>query len=493
MEDDGWVRVTPVAAAGQTGQEGLHRLRRRPCRVGALDRRTAVGARQLGGRQPHPRHRGQGSWRRIRRRRCGARSGGRAAGRARRIAGHLPGIREAPVSRPERVERQRTASVPRVARRHSRGGKRHRLARRSGDGHEGGLDDLSEPVVAVGSRLHHAAQPRGDGFDAHRPGGPCPRHRPARRVLRRARPRRRRPDHHRRLRPEPHRLAAAVRRADALVVGRPSPPPDHRTGARRGRQDPAADPARGTLCVPPVFGERIVDQGADQPVPSAGTARCRRHHRRLRPLRRAGPRSGLRRRRDHGQRRLPAQPVPRAAHQQAHRRLGRHAGEAAADAGRDRASHPRRGRRRLHHLLPDVDGRLRRGRAELGRNRRAGNRSRGSGRDDHQHRHRLARGAGADHRHLGAQQRVRRHQQRGRRARADSGGRVQPHQHAGSRRADPRRRQRAADLDGAPAAVRPGLGTSRRRPTRPTRSTPASPATRPAWTTRSCTRRCRAC
>ena len=42
---------------------------------------------------------------------------------------------------------------------------------------------------------------------------------------------------------------------------------------------------------------------------------------------------------------------------------------------------------RLHHLLPDVDGRLRRGRPELGRNRRAGNRSRGGRRDDHQHRH----------------------------------------------------------------------------------------------------------
>ena len=40
-------------------------------------------------------------------------------------------------------------------------------------------------------------------------------------------------------------------------------------GARRGRQDPAAGPARGTLCLPPVFGERVVDQGAHQPVPAA--------------------------------------------------------------------------------------------------------------------------------------------------------------------------------------------------------------------------------
>ena len=62
-----------------------------------------------------------------------------------------------------------------------------------------------------------------------------------------------------------------------------------------------------------------------------------------------------------------------------------------------------------------------------------------------------------------------------------------------SGRADPGRRQRAADLDGAPAAVRPGLGAQGARPTPPTRSTPASPATRRVWTTRSCTRRCRAC
>jgi NADH:flavin oxidoreductase / NADH oxidase family len=113
------------------------------------------------------------------------------------------------------------------------------------------------------------------------------------------------------------------------------------TGARRGRQDPVADPARGSLCLPSFFGERIVDQGADQPVPSAGIAGCRRHHRRLRPLRRTGPRSGVRRRGDHGQRGLPAQAVPRATHQQAHRRLGWDAGEAAQDAGRDRASNPR--------------------------------------------------------------------------------------------------------------------------------------------------------
>ena len=44
---------------------------------------------------------------------------------------------------------------------------------------------------------------------------------------------------------------------------------------------------------------------------------------RVRPGRPARPRGRLRRRRDHGVRGLPDQPVPRAAHQQAHRRVGR--------------------------------------------------------------------------------------------------------------------------------------------------------------------------
>ena len=43
-----------------------------------------------------------------------------------------------------------------------------------------------------------------------------------------------------------------------------------------------------------------------------------------------------------------------------------------------------------------------------------------------------------------------------------SGGRVEPDQHAAGRRADPRRRSRAVDLDGAAAAVRPGLGAQGR-------------------------------
>ena len=42
------------------------------------------------------------------------------------------------------------------------------------------------------------------------------------------------------------------------------------------------------------------------------------------------------------------------------------AGEAPPVAGRDRAPHARGGRVGLHHLLPDVDGRLRRGRPVAG-------------------------------------------------------------------------------------------------------------------------------
>ena len=64
-------------------------------------------------------------------------------------------------------------------------------------------------------RRPHSAQPRGDGLDAHRPGGPRVGHRQAGGLLRRARPRRRRPDRHRRLRAQQARLAQAVRvRAD---------------------------------------------------------------------------------------------------------------------------------------------------------------------------------------------------------------------------------------------------------------------------------------
>ena len=65
-----------------------------------------------------------------------------------------------------------------------------------------------------------------------------------------------------------------------------------------------------------------------------------------------------------------------------------------------------RGRHGLHHHLPAVDARPRPGRPHLGRGRRARQGDRGRRRDDHQHRHRLARGAHPDHRDLGAARRL---------------------------------------------------------------------------------------
>ena len=66
----------------------------------------------------------------------------------------------------------------------------------------------------------------------------------------------------------------------------------------------------------------------------------------LRELRGPGARGRLRRRRDHGLRGLLHQPVPGHPHQPAHRRLGRLVRQPDAPAGRDRAAHPRGGRRR---------------------------------------------------------------------------------------------------------------------------------------------------
>jgi len=177
---------------------------------------------------------------------------------------------------------------------------------------DGSIPDLA---VAVGPRVHHLAQPGGHGFDAHRTGRPGPPHRSAGRILRRTRARRRRADRHGWVRAQPHRLAVAVRIGDGLLGPSPPAPPDYPGGPRFGRQDPAANTARGTLCVPPAFGQRIVDQGADQPVPAARAVVSRRRgdHRGFRPLHPAGPGGRLRRSRSHGQRRVFAKPVPGVA------------------------------------------------------------------------------------------------------------------------------------------------------------------------------------
>ena len=328
MEADGWVSATVVAQQGRpdkkvytvsdAGRSELTRWIAAP--LGGYRLRTGRALGDGRTREVAVKLRGAAFGDRG----CAARADRRAACRTRPIAGHLPGIREEAVPRSGSVARQRITPVPRAARWHPRRGRHHRLARRSDRGPGLGsrsrrTDELSKPVVPVGSRIHHAAQPGDHGFDAHRPGGSGPQHRPARRVLRRTRPRWRRPDHHRRIRTQPDRLAAAVRLRPHLVRAGTPTPAHHHGGARCRRQDPAADPARRTLCVPSAFGQRIVDQGADQPLPSTPPLVERRaeHHRRLRSLRTAGPRGRLRRCRNHGQRRVFAQPVPGATHEQA--------------------------------------------------------------------------------------------------------------------------------------------------------------------------------
>ena len=132
--------------------------------------------------------------------------------------------------------------------------------------------------------------------------------------------------------------------------------------------------------------------------PSAASA----NHPRLRPLRAAGQGRRLRRRGGDGQRRLPAQPVPLPAHQSPRRPVGRPAGKPHAPGAGDRPRHPADRRPTLHPLLSPVAARPGRGRQYLGRG--AAHRPGPGGSRNHpaQHRHRLARVARADHRHLGA-------------------------------------------------------------------------------------------
>ena len=119
-------------------------------------------------------------------------------------------------------------------------------------------------------------------------------------VLRRARPRRRRPDHHRRLRAQQARLAQAVRLRDDHPAAGDAAPRGHRRGARRGRRDRAAGAARRPLRLPPV--QRRARRDTKSPItpfkPHALSTQGRRPHRhRLRasrsrwPARRATTRS----------------------------------------------------------------------------------------------------------------------------------------------------------------------------------------------------------
>ena len=151
----------------------------------------------------------------------------------------------------------------------------------------------------------------------------------------------------------------------------------------------------------------------------------------------------LRRGRDHGLRGLPDQPVPRRAHQRPHRRVGRHRREADALPARGRAPRPRGRRRRLPDHLPDLAARPGRGRPDLGRGRRARARARGGRRHGAQHRHRLARGAGADDHHPGAARGLALDATARLKAEVVGAGvRLQPDQHPRDGRGDPRRRAR---------------------------------------------------
>jgi 2,4-dienoyl-CoA reductase (NADPH2) len=120
-----------------------------------------------------------------------------------------------------------------------------------------------------------------------------------------------------------------------------------------------------------------------------------------------GWRSGrLRRRRGDGQRRLSAEPVPVRAHQPRTDRWGGSIENRmrlpVEIVRRIRA----RRRPRLHHHVPPLGARPGRGRQYLGRGGGGGQALEQAGVDHPEHRLRLARGARADHRHLGAARRA---------------------------------------------------------------------------------------
>ena len=193
------------------------------------------------------------------------------------------------------------------------------------EAHGGTRERLPAPPRPDHDRRPHPAQPRGDGLDAHRSGGLRLGPAQAGGVLRRARPRRRRPDRHRRLRADQARLAEAVRqRADHPAPGRAAQA-GHRRGPRGGRRDRDAGAARRPLRLHAVLAVGASD--TKSPItpfrPSAmSTKAVDRTATAFARSRRARAAGGVRRRRGHGLRGLPDQPVPRRAHQRARRRSG---------------------------------------------------------------------------------------------------------------------------------------------------------------------------
>ncbi len=320
------------------------------------------------------------------------------------------------------------------------------------------------------------------------PRGPRARLPQARRLLRRAGPRGSRADRHRWLRAQPrgHVLPDGVE-ADDPARGPPAPPGDG-CRARGGWADRAADPARRALLLHPVVRRAVGGEEPDLEVHAPrplGPWRAPADPR-LRPGRPAGPRGRLRRRRDHGVRGLPDQPVPRAAHQQADRRVGWQPEQAAPVRGRDRACGARGRRSRLHRHLPHLGARPRRRGADLGRGDRARPRDRG------RRRHACSTSASAGTRRGCPRSSPRcpappsRRTPRGSRSTC----RCPSSRRTGSTcPTSPRRCSPAAPTSSRwPGRSSPTPSGCARRPSRaPTRSTPASPATRPASTTPSST------
>ena len=305
---------------------------------------------------------------------------------------------------------------------------------------------------------------------------------------------------HRRLRRQQARLAQAVRRRDDHpaprdAAPRRSPTRCTRTAARSRCRccTPAATPTTRSASAPPPRSRR-----SRRSRPKALSTQGRAPHgRRLRAVGRARAQGGLRRGRGDGVGGLPDQPVPRGAHQRPHRRVGRRRLGPDALPGRIVRADPRGRRRRL-------PGRSTGSRCSTwSRAARPGTRPsswrsgcEAAGRHRVQHRHRLARGAGADDHHPGPARDLGAVDGPAAGVGRRPGDRLQPDQHPRAGRAAGRRRHRRPGVDGAPVPRRPrlrrqGRGRPRRRDQHLHRLQPGLPRPHlpqpdapPAWSTR---------
>ena len=134
---------------------------------------------------------------------------------------------------------------------------------------------LPAPARPARPGVHDPAQPGAHGLDAHRPRGRLQAVRRPHGLLRRARPRRGRPDRHGRLRAQHRGLDQAPRRHAVHQRRGPQAPPDHRGGARRGRPHRAADPAHRPLRLPPADRGPLADQEPDHAVHPTRPERAR--------------------------------------------------------------------------------------------------------------------------------------------------------------------------------------------------------------------------